>query len=428
MPAQKRYSTQESKVSYIYFSTQKCYNSLMFKKFVFQNIVNVLASIAIGLGNWLFAFLIIKYTSPELQTSFFGFMAFSTIFSFPGVWITLMTIKLGGTLFKRVSDFWKKYRLATTAIAIIAFVTLAILFVSSGYPVFLYALLLAFIFMGFTTSYFRGLLQRNLSFARLGLIGIIEVGLKIGVLVALLWLKQPSLATYGAVTLQTVFTTVVLFILVKSDHVHTEDEVAISKTAILTLFYSVCFLLITNVDLIFAKRNLPLDQNAKYIALLQIGKLVIFGSSALISVLLPALQKYKSRLQTIQLSIFTALGVLAGGAFVAIVSFIEYPLMQNTFGFKGVDYQTALLLLVAVITLGIAQIPLVICLIRERKALPFVVIITAIVQILSYVLFGTSLYRFVLIYGLTGIVLGITATGALIYKPIIHYFNKSKHD
>ncbi|GEM_PF-5945577 len=387
----------------------------MIRDFVTQNIINVFASIAIGLLNWVFSFLIIRYIPEQNYTFFFTFSSLLAILSFPGAWITLMTVRAGHTFLKKVKDKFLEIphiKKCSSALFVILFLY-CILFNIAFLP---FGVLLVFLVsIGFYSSYLRGLFQRELKFIYLGSIGLFEVILKVIILVAAISLGWSGTAMYFAITIQTTITLAILWKLSPSKDIHkTVSSFALTKNAVLTLFYSLCFILLTNIDLIMADVLLPIRQNADYISLLQIAKLVIFGSSALITVLIPALQKYQETKQILWMSFLTGLGIISGATVVLLLTIAEYAQVAQFLKLTSVPLDLAIRMILSVALLGIAQIPLVLLLIKENRALPFVVVITSLIQILLFISLGKDLQSFVNIYGLTAITLFITSMLGLV--------------
>lgn len=389
----------------------------MIRDFVTQNIINVFASIAIGLLNWVFSFLIIRYIPEQNYTFFFTFSSLLAILSFPGAWITLMTVRAGHTFLSKVNEKFLKipHIKKGSAALLVLFLLYGFLFNTTFLP---FGILLIFLVaVGFYSSYLRGLFQRELKFIHLGSIGLLEVVLKVAILVVAIALGWSGIAMYLAITVQSTITLAILWKLSPSKDIHkTSSSFALTKNAVLTLFYSLCFILITNIDLIMADLLLPIGLNADYISLLQIAKLVIFGSSALITVLIPALQKYQETKQVLWMSILTGLGIIAGASFVLLLTVAEYSQVAQFLKLTEVPLALVVRMILAVALLGIAQIPLVLLLIKENRSLPFVVVITSVIQILLFVTFGKDLESFVNIYGLTAITLFISSIIGLVSR------------
>jgi len=385
----------------------------MVKDFVGQNLINVLSSIAIGLINWLFGFIIIRYVPEEQYTIFFTFSSLLAIASFPGAWITLMTIQVGHPFWTIIKQKLQNIPYAKIILSLVL-ISLAVLFILINVSVFFLGLLfMVLLFGGYYSSFLRGLLQRDLKFMNLGVIGLAEVIIKALILGGFVALGISGWGMYTAIFIQTLFTLVVLMKFVpKRDVSPTEKVFSLRKEALLALFYSSCFLLITNIDLIMAKALLPLQQNADYISLLQIGKLIIFGSSALITVLVPALQKYKDTKQQILMSMLTGAGIIVGSLIVAGFVIAEYSQVVHFLKIQGVGLDLILEMVGAVALLGLAQIPLVLLLAKRNTLLPITVIITVISQVALYLSFGKDLRSFIMIYGITAAILLIATLSA----------------
>jgi len=376
----------------------------MFKEFIKNNIVNISASIIVGIGNWLFRFLILKFTPPDSSTSFASFSALLLIFSFPGTWITLMTIRLGIKFKEKFNNHIKKSMFLFISIFLSASILLGYIFIISKFAFGFYILAIILIVVGLLGSYYRGLLHHEMLFDKLGFVGIIEVIVKIIIFLLFINLNQKTLAMFIASTLQSIITLIILYYLTIRLKSHYDEE-NITKIGILTLFYSLSFLFLTNLDTVFARIFLKVDQNLSYIGISQLSNLILFGSAALINVLLPSIQKYRDKLQIIKLSFSTGILVILGGSMVLLFTILEYPRVSSLFNFTMISKPLALTYLLSIILLSLAQIPLTILLVKGKKDMVYIVIISTIIQFISYIFFGRSLKTFIIIYAIVSIML-----------------------
>jgi O-antigen/teichoic acid export membrane protein len=397
----------------------------MSRKFLQDNFVSVFSSILIGMGNWFFGYMILRLVSENDLTRYQAFVGLLGIFSIPGMWIILMTTKLGHTFNLFVKDFFSKNKALFYFAGLVLLVGTFVACIVSNIETYFFGLLFFLTSLALISSYYRGMLQHELMFVKLAYIGLFEVVMKIGIFLAFVFLDLKPASMFAAVSIQSSVSVYILYKISKDLRSHL-PAVSIRKEAILTFFYGFGMVFFSSIDVIMAKRLLDSQSNVNYIAILQIIKLLFFASSALINVLLPSASKTNNAKELFKMVTITAFLIIMGSITLMGITYFEFGKISELFRIKDVNVNLAVLFLGYACLFSLSQIPMTILLIKKVGSLKYVISAIVLVQAALYIVVGHNLLSFIHIYGVVAGLLFVGSSSALAYyykKQPIQYDN-----
>lgn len=367
--------------------------------YIKQNLIIVFSSIFAGICNWLFGYLVIKLFHADDIAIFYGFAGLVGLLSLPSIWITYITTSHG----KEVAVLLKQKFLGVNLLVFSITLTIFLFIFTELTNNFVYFSLIALVLVSsFISAYYRGLLQNQLKFFLLGNIIIVENIFKISILIIFFYFNVYPLAAIFAYVIQTISTTIVLKYYTNNIQTKINKDV-IKKTAMYTLYFSVGVVCFTNMDVVFARSFLNVGENTQYIVLIQIVKLLIFPSIAIVSGLYSNLSKKPDIKSILKMSLVSFLFITFG--FVVLISTIlfKFQLISMLFNIEISNKYFTELMLIFGYLYSLSLILMNLLLVRRGKYLGIIVISNVVIQSLLYIYFARYLYQFVMIYGISSV-------------------------
>jgi hypothetical protein len=386
----------------------------MIKKFLADNIISSVGVLFVGGLNWLFNFLVLKYVSPPDVSSYNAFLGLFQIFSFPVVWISLMTINMGHNFKDRIKVTFEKHKTIIIVITIFATFVLLLLSLISRLSIYSYILLILLTSIFLLTAYYKGLIQNKMLFKEVAILSTAEMLLRVTILLSLIGLEFKSIAAFAGITIPHVILLIVYYLYSRKLE-KTAEKVDFKKIGILTFAYGFNFVFFTSIDLVFARIFLDIQANKDYIAITQISKLLFYGSTALTSVLLPSALKTKHVRTLFYYICITQAFIIMGAVVLAGLIFFKYTDIVKIFEIVNASKEQMLLLTLYSCFYSLSQVPLIILLSKEIKFITIIILEMTFIQTLLYLFFGKDLSAFVNIYGIVSILYVLFSTATLAY-------------
>lgn len=389
----------------------------MLSKFIRNNFVIIFASFVGGFGNWLYSFLILKLVSVNELTIYYAIVGILGICSIPSSWIALMATSVGHSLALQIREQIKKRVVLFVALLAVSTVLIGVIAFYAKLSIELYFLVLFLTNLTNFTAYYRGAQQHELKFTAISLITISEVVIKILCFFFLLFIGEKSIAALLSLSLQVVYSFLINVWIVrkgKDKAVYTKHNYSLRETGILTLLYSASFLIFTNTDVLMARVYLSKADNASYIALLQLTKLLLFSSIALTGVLFTSIKHETDIKKLFKMSGLSSFLIFLGALVLLVVSYFKFDLLSKVFNIPPIYSTLTLVFLSYCFLYSLSLVALTILLVLRSLHLKYIVVFAATIQVLLYVLVGRSTTAFVNIYGVAAGVLLILSIGEVL--------------
>lgn len=258
------------------------------KKFIIDNVVTSGANVLVGILNWVFTYLLLKYSGIESANSFLALMSILLVVTIPGTATAYIVNKLGS---KSLEFFSKNFKLSSFIILLYLTVVGAVCVVL-GYNFQLIVIIYLLIAITLLGNYFKALLQYSLLFTHYSIISIVEVFFKIVVLVVLLNFTENAAIVALVVQLSIGLVASYLITKRKENQLDMSIPTLFDNSVLYTaVIFTASIVVYTSIDTIIGKISLTSIDFNNYQKLLQISKILIFFCSGINIVLIPTLEK-----------------------------------------------------------------------------------------------------------------------------------------
>lgn len=411
------------------------------KRFLSGSLVVFVGSTVASVFSYLFNMLMGRMLGPAQYGEMAAIMSLLMIMSVGGGVIMTTTMFYVGEMYglsnfagiKKLLGIFSKYVFSLSLLFFLVGVVLArpiANFFSIEHVVPVVIAFTSFIF-GFIVLVNKGILQGTQRFVAFSLIGILETVLR--VLVAVLLVKI-GFALSGAIVATVIATVATYFVtlwplsqLWANIKKNEPAQFHFNKKEILTYVVPVfvsTLLLVTllNLDVILIKHYFSTDQAGLYAAISTVGKIILYLTSPIISVMFPMIMEKKSKGQKHYKMLIFALALTALGALLILALYSVAPslVMKILYGKNYVEFYY----LLPQLGIFVLFYTLVNLLANYFLAVKNFVFLIFMVAALILVLVWTSLSH----TSITAIIKIFTVSNALLFASMISYYLYSKKD